>query len=1010
MTRRPTIAVALHDGWYGCGTGAGYANFAFLETLVQLLAPGTRLVILPLLLHPSSHQHHPDWHARAEALVSAADTTILPVDNGTDGIDRWGTVENFQRLSAHAADRIELEVLPQAGPLLIVAFDVPFFGLPALLSRRARARTVVVPRSTGLIHTPLDRRRIRWETEELHAGLADGTRVGAISPFMARHLHADYRVPRSAMLPVPDGLAHSEWARSDRQHELLRGSVFPAEFLLSMGRAEPYKGFDDLLDALEILQDTGTEIPHLILAATSESPLPSSYQQHLMTSLRQLDLTHTILTRFTPAVPSLLGHPGLRGVVVPSRAEPFGRIPMEAFAAGAAPVISTTAGGLAHQVIDGSTGISCPPGSPPHLAEALRRALEMDHTSRSHLRRGAHQHALRNFDQVDTVRHFLTETASWLRLPDTDDQLRWLSTTAPPVRAGSPVSIVSPVKVPISLQAQHWNTIEPERLVLVVAHHITSLLRLLDVITVFDSDPRIQVVFSWNGSDPFQHGIHRFLQDLGTVIIPWHQAIDTEFDLVIAANHGGLTEITAPLVIIPHGAGYNKNSPGNRKPETGNRKPETGNRSVFGLSPEWLLYNGRPIATSLVLSHEEQLARLESTTPAAASSAVVAGDPCFDRMLRSSHLRDQYRGRLGVAPGQKLVTISSTWWRRSLMGTWPSLFREVLACLPSDDYRVAAVIHPNVWHGHGPWQVHTWLADCVRAGLLVVPPEEGWQAMLIASDLVLGDHGATTCYAAGLLRPVLLASFPDEDVAAGSAADLLGRTAPRLHRHVSLRDQITTALDQDVEAYRIVRDAVTSCPGESAARLRTLFYRHLDLAEPNSAALVPVVPAEAMVVAPRPEHTADRVVCSFDSTATAHLVRYPAEVTPGRSAAAEIDDTFLVAHEDHPQRALLDSADVVLIGPSENPDRTTAVLDDTLQRFPGAALAVVTGKACVVHVRDAGQVVLDTADPVVAGSLIYAWLLAQRALSELPAVTSVIAGPHRLTIRITSTLAQPVPE
>ncbi|WP_409493132.1 glycosyltransferase [Amycolatopsis sp. cmx-11-12] len=993
MSRRPTIAIALHDGWYGSGTGAGHANFGFLETLVDLIDPGTRLVVLPLLLRPSSHEHHPHWHARARTLVSARDTTVLPVDNGTDGLDRWGTVENFRRLAAHTADRIEREVLPLAGPLLIVAFDVPFFGLPALLSGEARARTVLVPRSTGRIHTPLDRSRIRWETEGLHAGLADGTRIGTISSFMARHLHTDYRIPRSALLPIPDGLAPSDWIRGDQRHEKL---ALPSEFLLSMGRAEPYKGFDDLLDAITILRDDGIEVPPLVLAATSEAPLPSGYQRHLMARSRRLGLAHTVLTRFSPAVANLLSHPGLRGVVVPSRAEPFGRIPMEAFAAGAAPVISTTAGGLADQVTDGRTGFSCPPGSPPQLAEALRRALAMDRSGRSHLRRRAYRQALRDFDHLDAVRHFLTATAPWLGLPDADDRLRWLSTTAPPVRAGSPVSTVSPVKVPISLQAPHWITVEPERLVLVVAHHVTSLLRLLDVITVFDSDPRVQVVFSWNGSDPFQHDVHRLLEHLGTVVIPWHQAIDTEFDLVIAANHGGLTEMTAPLVVLPHGAGYGKNSPGNRK-------PETGNRSVFGLSPEWLLYDGRPIATSLVLSHEEQLARLEAATPAAVETAVVAGDPCFDRMLRSTHLRDQYRAQLGLAPGQKLVTITSTWWKRSLMGTWPSLFREVLACLPSDEYRVAATIHPNVWHGHGPWSVHTWLADCERAGMLLVPPEEGWQAMLIASDLVVGDHGATTCYAAGLLRPVLLAAFPEEDVAAGSPADLVGHVAPRLRRRASLRDQLEDALHQDVEPYRVVRDSVTSCPGESTARLRTLFYRHLTLPEPAAAALVPVIPVDALNVMGRPERTADRVVCSFDEVTTARLARYPADVVSARSSVA-IDDTFLVAHEDHPQRALLDEAEVVLIGP------TADALEDALRRFPGAALAVTTGENCVVRVRGGGQIVLDTTDPVVAGSLIHTWLLAQRPLRELPPVITVIAGPRVVKVRITSPLTEAVPE
>ncbi|MEC3979626.1 hypothetical protein [Amycolatopsis sp. H20-H5] len=54
MNGRPTIAVALHDGWYGCRTGAGHANFGFLEALVDFLPDDVRLVVLPLWLHPSS--------------------------------------------------------------------------------------------------------------------------------------------------------------------------------------------------------------------------------------------------------------------------------------------------------------------------------------------------------------------------------------------------------------------------------------------------------------------------------------------------------------------------------------------------------------------------------------------------------------------------------------------------------------------------------------------------------------------------------------------------------------------------------------------------------------------------------------------------------------------------------------------------------------------------------------------------------------------------------------------
>ncbi|WP_410675456.1 glycosyltransferase [Amycolatopsis sp. cmx-4-68] len=342
MSARPTVVVAVHDGWYGCGTGAGYANFGFLEALVGLFPAGVRLVVMPLRLSPASHEYHPRWHDRARRLAARVDARIVPVDNGTGGLDRWGSVAHFRRLAGNTADRLRSEVLPSAGPLLLVAFDVPFFGLPALLPPDVRARTVLVPRSSAIIHAPHDRLRVAWERAALHAGLADGTRIGAISRFMAGHLTREYGIPRSSLVAMPDGLAHSEWTGLRRA--VTREIVPPGNFLLSLGRAQPYKGFDDLLDAIAILRDAGTRVPHLVLAATDEAPEPTRYQRSLLARLRSLDVEHTAVTRFTPAVPSLLSHPGLLGVVVPSRAEPFGRIPMEAFAAGAAPVIHDHSG------------------------------------------------------------------------------------------------------------------------------------------------------------------------------------------------------------------------------------------------------------------------------------------------------------------------------------------------------------------------------------------------------------------------------------------------------------------------------------------------------------------------------------------------------------------------------------------------------------------------------------------------------------------------------------------
>ncbi|MFC3510526.1 glycosyltransferase family 4 protein [Amycolatopsis halotolerans] len=564
----PTVAVAVHDGYYGCGTGAGYANYGFLATLTRVLPPEVRLVVLPLRLVPGSPEHHPHWHRRARKLLRRA--MVLPVDNGTGGQDRWGTLENFRALVCSTADSLR-ELRRSTGPLLVLAFDAPFLGLGTTLPPDLLPHLVLVPRSSARIHAPHDIERIEWERDGLLAAAAGGAHIATISPFLAEHLRNEYRVPPESLATLQDGLVPDDWARL----QVATAADLPP-FVLAMGRAEPYKGFEDLLDAWEILRHDNVALPRLVLAATSEQPQPTPYQKKLRRKAERLGARISLPTRFTPDTARLLGHRNLLSVVVPSRAEPFGRIPMEAFAAGAAPVITTTQHGLAGQIINGSTGFVSDAGSPPSLAAALRRALSLCPDQRAAMRNRAFQVALRDYDHPAAVRAFLARHAPWLALPSPDDRLRWLNAATPAPR--SPVSTVPPVKVPIGRQAPHWTTVQAERRVLVVVHHVTSLLRLLDVLPVFGSDTRIQAVFTWNGSDPFRHGLHPHLDRLGAAVIPWTQAIETEFDLVLAANHGGLTEITDPLIVLPHGAGYTKNSPGNRKPETGNRKPETGNR------------------------------------------------------------------------------------------------------------------------------------------------------------------------------------------------------------------------------------------------------------------------------------------------------------------------------------------------------------------------------------------------------------------------------------------------
>ncbi len=415
MTDRPTIAVALHDGFYGSGTGAGYANRGFLQTLIGLIPPRIRLVVMPVYLASDSPQYQADWHRESLGICQAAKAAVRPLDNGTGGQTRFGDVPAFQCLASSTAEVLAGEIPPHSESAVIF-LDIPFLGAAPLLPEQILPRLAVVPRSTGLLHDPGNQARIQFESDGLRYIANRGGRIAAISGYMRNHLTEDYHVPADALLDLPDGLTAGEWS-GHRPSPPDLPSRAKNGFLLSYGRAEPYKGWDDLVEALAQLRDRRGDVPHALLAAVTDQPSPTAYQRHLASRIKSLDLDATLVTRFDPAIRALLVHPALRAVVIPSRAEPFGRVPLEAYAAGAAPVVATTAGGLAEQVIDGVTGLAASPADPASLAGAIDRALQLTAAELDRMR-GAGQHLARTrFDCSIAVGRFLDQFAPSITTP-----------------------------------------------------------------------------------------------------------------------------------------------------------------------------------------------------------------------------------------------------------------------------------------------------------------------------------------------------------------------------------------------------------------------------------------------------------------------------------------------------------------------------------------------------------------------------------------------------------------
>ncbi|GAB3816771.1 hypothetical protein [Micromonospora zhanjiangensis] len=357
-----------------------------------------------------------------------------------------------------------------------------------------------------------------------------------------------------------------------------------------------------------------------------------------------------------------------------------------------------------------------------------------------------------------------------------------------------------------------------------MAHTIASCHRLLDVIDLLESDPRVQLVFTV-APDVFNHQVQRFLDRSGALVLPWHQAARERFDLGLAAAHGGLHQLHAPLLLMAHGAGHGKRvRPG---PYGG---PVLADPPVYGLDAQRLIHGGRVLPTALALSHDQELEVLRRQCPEAVEAAVVVGDPCADRLVASLPWRRDYRRGLGLGERQELVVVSSTWGRDGVFGRWPDLLPQLMTQLPPDRYRIAALLHPAVWDAHGHRQIRAWLRDCLDSGLLLPDPTEDWRGPVVAADHLIGDHGSVTAYAAAIGCPALLLPGLRSVPAAGTPQHLLAASASRLDPRRPLPPQLSRAAGVDRQA---MMAALTSRPGDAGVLLRRTMYRLLQLTEPG---------------------------------------------------------------------------------------------------------------------------------------------------------------------------------
>ncbi|WKZ48821.1 MAG: glycosyltransferase [Anaerolineales bacterium] len=184
-----------------------------------------------------------------------------------------------------------------------------------------------------------------------------------------------YKADASKMVVIPPGVNVSRFypIPSDEAKEFV-GLKPDDRMILFVGRIEPLKGVDTLLEAMSCLQMKESRPVHLAIIGGDPSASPekmNAEMARLKNLCEVLGLDQSVVFLGVRDQDKLSYYYSAAEVVVmPSHYESFGMVALEAMACGT-PVIASEVGGLAYLVRDGETGFTIPAEEPETLCEKL---------------------------------------------------------------------------------------------------------------------------------------------------------------------------------------------------------------------------------------------------------------------------------------------------------------------------------------------------------------------------------------------------------------------------------------------------------------------------------------------------------------------------------------------------------------------------------------------------------------------------------------------------------------
>jgi len=293
-----------------------------------------------------------------------------------------------------------------------------------------------------------------------------------------------------------------------------------------------------------------------------------------------------------------------------------------------------------------------------------------------------------------------------------------------------------------------------------------------------------------------------------------------QWDLVIIADHlcshdiSGWNLFSWPTLRIPHGMAG---------------KRVEGELYAFGS--KCYDENGRIRYTRMFVYSEAERRKAIEMDHEFSKKVFVVGNLKSDRLLEKSRDRDEIRHQLGIANGEILVLIVSTFGPNCLLNMMGGALLSELRRL-FGQFRFALSIHPMEYlsksTGECSWgeRLRTLRAE----GLLVLDPGEDWEPYVVASDVILTDHTSLSLYGLALRHPYVYVPVHETMVDKDGLTWQLMAISPTLRPDASnLKECLMQALNEyPLEKLKELNENFCSYPGEAKARTQQAVYDMLD--------------------------------------------------------------------------------------------------------------------------------------------------------------------------------------